>query len=101
LVLEDKPKALRKQLDGRIVELRGEPLKELRQIALSLEMVEGVQAFGDRLHIRIRRGYSEDVITKLRDSQNSSEVVIDKIEMIPPSLEDVFIALLENQNENQ
>jgi ABC-2 type transport system ATP-binding protein len=96
LVVENKPKALRKQLDGRIVELRGEPLKVLRSTALAQEDVESVQAFGDRLHLRVRNGCCEDVIARLKDSQESSKAIIHKIEIIPPSLEDVFIALLEN-----
>jgi ABC-2 type transport system ATP-binding protein len=100
LVVEDKPNALRKQLDGRIVGLRGEPLKVLRRTALAQDGVESVQAFGDRLHLRVRSGCSENVIASLRDSQKNTETVIHKIEVVRPSLEDVFIALLEDSNGN-
>ncbi len=96
LVVEDKPNALRRQLDNRIVELRGTPLKALRQMALSIETVEGVQVFGDRLHIRVQHGCSEDVITRLVDSQQGLDATIQSIEVVSPSLEDVFISLLEN-----
>jgi ABC-2 type transport system ATP-binding protein len=100
LVVEDKPKALRQQLDGCIIELRGDPLKALRQLALSIETVEGVQAFGDRLHLRVQSGRSKDVIARLIESNKGTDSVIRKVEVVPPSLEDVFIALLENSYEN-
>jgi hypothetical protein len=78
------------------VELRGDPLKALRQLALSIETVEGVQAFGDRLHLRVQSGRSNDVIARLIESNKGAESVIHKVEVVRPSLEDVFIALLEN-----
>jgi ABC-2 type transport system ATP-binding protein len=95
LVVEDHPQALRKRLEGRIIELRGEPLKTLRERALADEAVEGVQAFGDRLHLRIREATSRQVISRLRESVEDGPAVIHKIEVVQPSLEDVFIALLE------
>jgi len=96
LVVEDKPKALRQQLAGRIVELRGEPIKMLRDTAQALEKVEGVQAFGDRLHLRVRCGFAEEVIARLSAELQGTDSVIYKMAVVPPSLEDVFIALLES-----
>lgn len=95
LVVEDTPNALREQLNGRIVEVRGEPLNQLRGLALADKAVEGVQAFGDRLHLRVREGSSRKVISKLKKSVHGGAAVIHKIQVVPPSLEDVFIALLE------
>ena len=95
LVVEDHPQALQKRLEGRIIELRGEPLKLLRERALADEAVEGVQAFGDRLHLRIREGASSEVISRLQEFSKVGAAVIHKIEVVDPSLEDVFIALLE------
>jgi ABC-2 type transport system ATP-binding protein len=96
LVVENNPQTLRSRLDGRIIELRGEPLKYLRGLALVDEDVEGVQAFGDRLHLRILEGSSQDVISRMEASILSGGAVIHKIEVVQPSLEDVFIALLES-----
>jgi ABC-2 type transport system ATP-binding protein len=95
LVVEDNPQALRQRLDGRIIELHGEPLKQLRARALADEDVEGVQAFGDRLHLRVREGSAHSVISRFSIPSHDSEAVIHKIEVVNPSLEDVFIALLE------
>ena len=98
LVVEDKPAALRKRLDGRIVELRGEPLTKLRALAGADENVESVQTFGDRLHLRIQAGTSRAVIDSLRKLAQQQVLEIHKIETISASLEDVFIALLETSN---
>jgi ABC-2 type transport system ATP-binding protein len=95
LVVEDRPKTLRQGLEGRIIELRGKPLKTLRNTALTHEGVEGVQAFGDRLHLRVRSGAGEEVIAGLKKSLQGTDAFIHKAVIIYPSLEDVFIALLE------
>jgi ABC-2 type transport system ATP-binding protein len=101
LVIQDTPKVLRGQLDGRILELRGEPLKDLRNLANGDENIEDVQAFGDRLHLRIREGSSRKVISDLKKSIRGSKVELHKIQVVDPQLEDVFIALLEkNQRDN-
>lgn len=99
LVVEDTPNALREQLNGRIVEVSGEPLNQLRGLALADKAVESVQAFGDRLHLRVREGSSRKVISRLRKSVQGGGpervAVIHNIQVVPPSLEDIFIALLE------
>jgi len=96
LVIQDTPKALRAQLENRILELRGKPLNQLRILVSADEDVEGVQAFGDRLHLRVRAGSSRTVISRLKKSTQSSEAIIHQIELVNPQLEDVFIALLES-----
>jgi len=98
LVVEDKPATLRRRLEERIVELRGESLTKLRALAGADENVESVQTFGDRLHLRVREGSSGAVIGNLKKSARLQGLEIHKIETIPPGLEDVFIALLETSN---
>jgi ABC-2 type transport system ATP-binding protein len=95
LVVEDKPKALRQRLEGRILELRGSPLKTIRALATDDEDVGGVQVFGDKLHIRLRSQDPSRVIPRLRQMVAANDAVLEKIEVVHPSLEDVFIALIE------
>jgi ABC-2 type transport system ATP-binding protein len=95
LIVEKEPRLLREALDGRILELRGEPLKRWRQLAQELDDVEGVQAFGDRLHLRTIPNRARDVIQQLTHSAQEQEVVLQKINFVKPTLEDVFIELLE------
>jgi ABC-2 type transport system ATP-binding protein len=95
LIVEDTPQALCARLVDRILELRGEPLDQLRNIATADPEVEGVQSFGDRLNLRIHEGSSERIQTRFKDRTRGSEVKIQKVGLVQPTLEDVFIALLE------
>jgi ABC-type uncharacterized transport system ATPase subunit len=97
MVIEDTPHALRAQLEGRILAVRGEPLNDLRERALAEPAVESVQAFGDRLHLRVQPGSARAVTENLQNAAGTG-VVIRKIEVVQPSLEDVFIALLETDH---
>ena len=65
IIVEDTPSRLRSRLDGRILELRGTPLRLLRQLSGTVGSVEAVQAFGDRLHLRVADGQAEAVIERL------------------------------------
>ena len=95
LILEDKPKVLRERLNGRILELRGDPLKKLRFLAEAIDGVEGVQAFGDKLHLRTQAYYATAVIETLTVNARKEGVEVHRLDFVQPTLEDVFIELLE------
>jgi hypothetical protein len=59
--------------------------------------VEDVQAFGDRLHIRVGENKAHDVLNRLRSGIRSAGGHVDELRSVPPVLEDVFIALSENE----
>ena len=96
IITEDTPSNLRARLVGRILELRGSPLHILRHTAHADKDVEDVQAFGDRLHIRVGEGKAQDVLRRLPAEIRSGGGQIDELRSIPPILEDVFIALSES-----
>lgn len=98
IIAEDTPSNLRARLNGRILELRGSPLNLLRHVAYEDADVEDVQAFGDRLHIRVREGKAQDVIHRLMSGIGSEGGQVDELRVVPPALEDVFIALSEDKN---
>ncbi len=93
LVAEGTPGQLRSMLDGQILELRGSPLAEIRHLAAKTEAVEDVQAFGDRLHLRVGRGQAETVIKALSERIQAAGGTLQSLRPLPPTLEDVFIAL--------
>jgi ABC-2 type transport system ATP-binding protein len=93
LIAEDTPTNLRARLARRILELRGSPLHILRHTAHTDQDVEDVQAFGDRLHIRVREGKAEAVLRRLPSEIRSVGGEIEELRLIPPVLEDVFIEL--------
>ncbi len=93
LVAEGTPGELRALLDGRILELRGSPLAEIRHHAAQVPGVENVQAFGDRLHLRVSPGQAESVMQSLPAQLQVLGLSIESLRPLPPTLEDVFIAL--------
>lgn len=96
IIAEDTPSNLRARLNGRILELRGSPIKALRHVAHKDNDVEDVQAFGDRLHIRVGEGKAQDVLNRLKVQIRSEGGRVDELRSVNPVLEDVFIALSEN-----
>lgn len=98
LILEGTPAELRLMLDGRILELRGSPLFTLRRISEKDEHIEGVQMFGDRLHLRVRQGAIDEAIFSLEEKITAAGGDIIMLRPIPPQLEDVFISVLEDGN---
>jgi len=97
IIAEDTPSNLRSLLNGRILELRGSPLDILRHAAHKDDDVEDVQAFGDRLHIRVRDNTAQSVLRRLKSEIKSSGGHVDELRIVPPALEDVFIALSDHE----
>jgi ABC-2 type transport system ATP-binding protein len=96
IIAEDTPSNLRSLLSGRVLELRGTPLNLLRHVAHQDPDVEDVQAFGDRLHIRVGADKSQPVLNRLKAQIEIAGGRVDELRPVPPVLEDVFIALSEN-----
>jgi ABC-2 type transport system ATP-binding protein len=96
IIAEDTPSNLRARLNNRILVLRGTPLHILRHTAHIDADVEDVQAFGDRLHIRVGENKAQDVLRRLPAEIRSVGGEIEEFRLIPPVLEDVFIALSES-----
>lgn len=98
LIAEGTPGQLRSILDERIVELRGAPLSLLKKITAQEPGVEDVRAFGDRLHLRVKEKQAEIIISNLRKSISEGGGTFDDARLIPPSLEDVFMVLADEES---
>jgi ABC-2 type transport system ATP-binding protein len=96
IIAEDTPSNLRARLTGRVLELRGSPIGLLRRVAHNDEDVEDVQAFGDKLHIRVGENKAQDVLNRLQVQIERDGGQVDALRAVPPTLEDVFIALSES-----
>lgn len=99
IIAEDTPSQLKSQLAGRILELRGSPLRILRNVAQSEDDVEAVRAFGDRLHLRVAPGKSDDIAQQLTNKIENAGGKVTQLRPIAPLLEDVFIYLSEQAYE--
>jgi ABC-2 type transport system ATP-binding protein len=97
ILLEGKPDELRARLNGRILEVHGEPLPLLRNLARKDLHVEDAQMFGDRLHLRVHPESAQMVIEHLEALIPAEGGKLTLLRTITPQLEDVFIDLLEDQ----
>lgn len=90
------PRELMGRLAGRILELSATPQMAARQIAAEDPDVEDVHTFGEHLHLRIRsaEGPMQRIPARLAEQGISLQHLIP----VAPTLEDVFIQLLELEN---
>ena len=95
VLLEGTPHELLHRLDDRILELAAEPQTqhEARRIAEFDPDVEDVQAFGDRLHLRVRS--LAGPLARLPIALASGGVALIHLKPVSPTLEDVFMELLD------
>jgi ABC-2 type transport system ATP-binding protein len=98
-LLDGKPRQLIARLEGRVLELAADPLMEARRLASQDPDVEDVRPFGDRLHLRVRQaGTTLDRLPQILVQKN---IHLFHLKPVVPTLEDVFIELLEtDQNGN-
>jgi ABC-2 type transport system ATP-binding protein len=99
VIAEDTPSNLRARFNNRVLELRGSPINKLRHVAHQDEDVEDVAAFGDKLHVRVRAGKIDLIMQRLPAEIKSAGGVLTDLRIIPPALEDVFIALSESNHD--
>jgi ABC-type multidrug transport system ATPase subunit len=95
IIVEGPPLRLRETLQGRVMELSGAPEDLLLQAARADPAVQNAQRFGDRLHLRVLPGQAESVKARLAEQVSKAGGVVERLEVIPPLLEDVFIELAE------
>jgi ABC-2 type transport system ATP-binding protein len=97
MMIEGTPGQVANRLDGRILELVGEPREELRHLARKHAAVEDVQLFGDRLHLRVKEGSAGQVMSELPALLQDRGARVQHMRSIAPTLEDAFIELVEQQ----
>lgn len=100
LLKSGTPAELLAALEGSILELRGEPLRDLRLAAAVDEDILDVHTFGDRLHLRVATGRVEAVLKRLPKQLRTQGGKVERLRVIPPTLEDVFISLTSSETRN-
>lgn len=89
------PRALIAGLVGQILELAAEPQMAARDIAVRDPDVEDVHSFGGYLHLRVRAAGA--VTRRLPAQLKAAGITMSHLHPVPPTLEDVFIQLLETE----
>ena len=87
------PRDLMKRLDNRILELDASPQMEARKIVELDPDVEDVHTFGEYLHLRVRN--ADGPMQRIPTSLKVANIPLSHLYPVAPTLEDVFIHLLE------
>ena len=95
-LLDGTPRALIGRLEGRVLEQAAEPQYDARRVAAADPEVEDVHAFGDRLHLRVRQAAGP--LSRLPGALAARGVTTAYLRRASPTLEDVFIQLLESDS---
>jgi len=93
-LLNGTPRGLLGRLEGRLLELAAEPQMAARSIAVADPEVEDVHVFGGRLHLRVRA--KEGPLARLPGALAAAGIRVERLALVAPTLEDVFIELLES-----
>jgi ABC-2 type transport system ATP-binding protein len=90
--------AIRKSLGHFMIEIWTDDSRKALDIAKTLSGVKSANSYGDRLHIEItNRGFLEGILTTL---ENNAVTVRDSREILP-SLEDIFISMIEDRESGE
>jgi ABC-2 type transport system ATP-binding protein len=92
-LIQGAPRELMSRLSGRILELVAEPQMAARLIAAQDPEVEDVHTFGEHLHLRVSS--ASGPIERIPARLKAAGIAMQHIGEVAPTLEDVFIQLLE------
>ncbi|MCZ6775569.1 MAG: DUF4162 domain-containing protein, partial [Ignavibacteria bacterium] len=98
LMKVDTPSSIKRLMKGEIVEIVCERVRDAYRLLSSFSPVKEVQAFGDRLNVNVRNPDMD--LPRIRSALESNGIAIKNWRVVPPSLENVFISLL-TQDEQQ
>jgi ABC-2 type transport system ATP-binding protein len=94
-LMQGAPRELMSRLSGRILELAAEPQLTARDVAVKDPDVEDVHSFGGYLHLRVRA--TGGPAARLPAQLKAAGVTMTHLIPVAPTLEDVFIQLLETE----
>jgi ABC-2 type transport system ATP-binding protein len=95
LMVEGSPQGIEARLQDRILEVEGGPRAILERVARDDPEVQSAHAFGDRLRLRLSDPVSGDIRSRLKEAMVGMGATVGRMEPSPPTIEDVFIELLE------
>ena len=100
ILVDDAPQRLRDGFKGAMVELLASPKGRARELLGAASEVSDVEVFGERLHVTLPSTESGDAAraaTDLAHRLTAAGVVVESSRAILPTLEDVFIARVQER----
>jgi ABC-2 type transport system ATP-binding protein len=93
LIAADEPARLRSTIGGRIVEIIAPGGLRSADVVRQLAGVADAQIFGERIHVTLQQT-SDDAFERFAAALKATSLSDAPVRLVPPSLEDVFIARL-------
>jgi len=87
----DEPARLRASLPREVVEVIAQPARDAIEVLGRLSDVRDVQAFGERVHVRLGVEVDDAVLDRIAGALEDAGLTIVSVRRVPTSLEDVFI----------
>jgi ABC-2 type transport system ATP-binding protein len=94
LLPADTPAGVKKSLGLPMVEIWTDNARQAQEKARDIEGVRAVGVYGDRLHVTLG---TKELSAKVVEELKRSGIKVKDHRAIPPSIEDVFIAMVENR----
>ena len=91
----DTPEALQKRLQGLVFAVNADAPRRARDVLRQLPEVGQAVLFGDVIHVMLRGGQRD--LPSTREALAAADITVSAIEPIEPSLEDVFIDLVQGR----
>ena len=95
VLANDEPARLRDLISDPMVEVVTGPVSSAAELVAGLPGVVSAQRFGERLHVTLER--RDDAVERFTQALRATSLHEAPVRRVPPSLEDVFIAMLGNE----
>jgi ABC-2 type transport system ATP-binding protein len=91
----DEPARLQQSLQGRLFEIITATGRPPVEVLRTVPAVSEAQSFGDRAHVTVAEERVEGIERVIRDTLAQEGITVSSIRPVTPTLEDVYIAMLE------
>ena len=101
LLTLDEPDVLKAHMPGVLLEIEARPQGDALDALESLPQVQEVVAYGHLLHAMLGEAARDGAAAQIHDALSARGLTVDTVEPIEPSLEDVFISMIEVERRAQ
>jgi ABC-2 type transport system ATP-binding protein len=98
LIALSDPDSLRESMMGVLFEVDCQEPSRAELLLKGLPIVQDVAAHGVLLHVQVA---SQKQRAELEQTLQSSGIIVERIERVLPSLEDIFVSLIDQENSQQ
>ena len=91
-MIADAPKRIKERVTGSMVEIVCTEVRRAYSILKAHDNTSGVQAFGDRLNVKLADPERE--LPQILRELEQANIVVEHTRVVPVSLENVFISLM-------